>query len=316
MAKPIYAWCVQLKRKITISEAQKISAPTKDSDGYQLEFRCADDGCREQYNPLIVGVNYYKKEGSYKREPYFKRGNHNVFTHIPSCEGHQDITHVTQDPKKRVKVNYAVKTKTFRIIFRYDAPSKDTLSTTKQIHSDSPSDSFNIRHSSTGTGDITRKPSDTHRSNIESIINDFDRLSIEERQLTVVDWHNGNNKFIRLPLSELLQPVSCFNKDSFHNRIFFGKAKVTLMYGTCYSLWFKDNILIKGYNNDIPLKLPVWINKFENKNNHVLDLLQKALKNTPNQLVTLYFIPIGIGEMSNQSPRFLISNNFNHLAVR
>lgn len=136
------------------------------------------------------------------------------------------------------------------------------------------------------------------------------------REETILDWQDKNNKFIRIPFSELFQPVSCFNENNFHNRIFFGKAKVTLMRGTHYSLWFEDNVLIKGYNNNIPLRIPVWIKKDENKNNHILDSLQNILENTSNQRVTLYFIPTGITEMSNQSPRFLISNNFNNLALR
>ena len=49
------AYCIECKESISISKAVGISASNK---GKRLNFRCADDSCREAFKPRTVGVNY------------------------------------------------------------------------------------------------------------------------------------------------------------------------------------------------------------------------------------------------------------------
>jgi len=82
MSIPV-AYCVELGMVVNIFEAREHYFSQPESERKRLTFRCADDTCREQSKPMMVGVNYDKLSEKYVQRPHFKaRATH---LHSPSC---------------------------------------------------------------------------------------------------------------------------------------------------------------------------------------------------------------------------------------
>lgn len=79
------AYCLELKKNITIYEAQRRYFEQPDPRP-RFTFGCSYPDCRSSHNPTIVGVNYDKiieEDGEKYNKPHFK--NFRKDSHNPSC---------------------------------------------------------------------------------------------------------------------------------------------------------------------------------------------------------------------------------------
>jgi hypothetical protein len=72
--KILEAYCVELGRVIDIFEAQKAFFSLPEVGRKRFEFRCSDDACRAEKNPLVSGINYHRlaEEDEKFRQMHFR----------------------------------------------------------------------------------------------------------------------------------------------------------------------------------------------------------------------------------------------------
>lgn len=80
------AYCKDLGRIIEVYEAQEEYFTQPAGSRHRFEFRCSDNACRTENNPLVVGVNYDKnaEESDKYQQPHFK--SHTNHPHIDPCK--------------------------------------------------------------------------------------------------------------------------------------------------------------------------------------------------------------------------------------
>jgi hypothetical protein len=78
-------YCVELEQVITIYDAQKAYFAQPEAKRKRFTFRCSDNDCRRERNPLVAGVNYDKlaEEGDKYRQIHFRAATANP--HLDSC---------------------------------------------------------------------------------------------------------------------------------------------------------------------------------------------------------------------------------------
>lgn len=79
------AYCVELDKVVDIYEAQKAYFALSKNRRKRFNFRCSDDICREEKNPLVSGVNYDKliEESDKYRQIHFRAPVGNP--HLETC---------------------------------------------------------------------------------------------------------------------------------------------------------------------------------------------------------------------------------------
>lgn len=79
------AYCEEMGEVMDIYDAQNAYFDLPDSRRKRFTFRCSDEECRRQKNPLVSGVNYHRlsEETDKYRQPHFRAPTANE--HLDSC---------------------------------------------------------------------------------------------------------------------------------------------------------------------------------------------------------------------------------------
>lgn len=78
------AWCEEAGRIVDIVEAHNLYFANPPDRRDRFVFRCPDEECRREMNPLVTGVNYDKEAGTFTQRPHFKL-NPTLHPHIANC---------------------------------------------------------------------------------------------------------------------------------------------------------------------------------------------------------------------------------------
>jgi len=225
------AYCEELGRVVNIYEARKEFFDLPLEKRKRFHFRCADDQCRAEKNPLIVGVNYDKKaeDSEIKQQPHFRIRNE--YPHISSCKYYEDMktnpintkgTDESQERKSRAKLTDIID----EFILYPENISHKMLQNEKRNRptiEDSIDDERNLH--------LRQSPNKTglnKTGNLRKLVDCWRNMSPENCKKSRIKIHNKNLRY-----DQLFLHVSNIDNKITDYRVIYGRVTI--------STWRKDN---------------------------------------------------------------------------
>jgi len=220
------AFCVELKRNISIDEAHFYYFSQDEGNRKRLNFRCGDPKCREIKDPLVVGVLYDRKDepGNKLKSPHFRE--HSAHPHIDGCTWINDLRQISEEEKekqnKRKKSGYI--SSDLGLVFK---PNHSTSSIKKVVNHDLCND---IHYENDDGSKNKRKSIDINENKrpetskfIQTVASRY--ISYTEHQkktipLSIENKHTGSFYSVCLP-------VFAYHPRFRDKRIYHGQAKIT-----------------------------------------------------------------------------------------
>lgn len=175
------AYCVELGRAVDIYEAQEeyfaLPGPVKK----RFEFRCSDQNCRLERNPLVVGANYHKdaEESEKYRQPYFK--SHEKHPHSGQCMW------VLSDHRRRIEYSGSERhgedrAKATNLIDVFEPRQTDSPLRSVSAMSTSASGDLETSGGSAEVRGPTERSGISTTSRLEKLVDCWAQIDVEERK--------------------------------------------------------------------------------------------------------------------------------------
>lgn len=298
------AYCEELKKIVTIIEAEAAYKLSKNKK--RFVFRCANDECRAEKNPLISAVNYDKDEKDRKKAIHFSRLS--SYAHIDKCTSCQ-VTHNDSSTfaknHKEIKTEYPFKYKDIIHEFIFDK-KKESLVIDNKVKNNLQPNAYSKNSFDTSK----RYAFSAHRttSSFHTLASQYYQLRLAER-LDEKLIFNGKKLTYRKHFKEINQYI-----DSTENAIYKTFAWVNKVERGMF-INFKNHIIGKKRYRTLYIFIPS--DQDEKNKKYILETAKEANEKKRDVLVSMLNPKLKIkGEdTENKYGRFIVEFENIHLSI-
>lgn len=303
------AYCVEHSRDISLEEAHVLFFAQDSKARKRFNFRCGDPQCRKEFNPLVVGALYDRKDTPKKKHksPYFRE--HSKHPHINGCTWINEVAHSPSRAKKNtIDVQSAGSVLnelglTFRIDFSKNAiDSIDTEtgnSNDSTDYSDAEVNAKNIRES-------FRPETTKFLTTVAARYLIFSEKQRKSVPLSIENICKGN-------FYNVCIPVSGFHPFYQAMRIYQGKVKVVELTNV-FMIRFLSKISLDGNRDQRSTGAEIKLTKkwLDQNDRALAQVLHEA--HGHKQIVWCFFYTANPPNMHNGKAQFVVENP-NHIAA-
>lgn len=227
------AWCEEVRRIVDIVEAHELYFAYQPGQRNRFVFRCPDEECRRELNPLISGVNYDKEAGTYERRPHFRADpvQHPHSANCPIVE--KDIALAELKEEKHCDSDGIIKPVQHQTIGEFEPPTDDM-------------DADDLGLATVDIRDYQKRPKRRERINtlkdklinrtlrtrrLYEVVSCFEAIPYLQRKIIPLNIGHGPSTYF-----ECFAPISAC-RPGHNEQIYFGEATVTRK-GNNYSIRF------------------------------------------------------------------------------